>query len=96
MAIQTLKRLTAEVANALLSDTLGCRIDRGQGFCQCRRLGLIEMLIFRMVHFQAGFAAPHLAKTTQFGSSLQALLLCLIKMKEAQCDGSAVILNPAD
>ena len=86
------QRLLAELAQALLGQALGGRVDRRQGLFHGDRFATAEGAVFRVVDLQAGGAGAHLAVAAHQGAAFQPLFLRLAEVVEAQRQGAAAIL----
>jgi len=76
--------LFAELAQALLGQALGGRLDRRQGLLHGDRLAAVQGAVFRVVDLQAGGAGAHLAVAAHQGAAFQPLFLRLAEVVEAQ------------
>ena len=86
------KALLAQQAQALLGKTFGGRIDRRQClFHRWRRLAAVQRAVLRVVDFQAGSAGAGFPIAAQVGAPLQALLLRVAEVVEAQCQYTAAV-----
>ena len=85
--------LLAELAQALLGQAFGGRVDRRQGLFHRRRLVAALRTVFRVVDLQTGGAGADLAVAAQRGAALETVLLCLAEMEEAQRQGAGAILQ---
>ncbi len=85
--------LLAQLAQALLGEALGSRVDRRQGLLHRNRLVAVQRAVFRMVDLQARGTRPDFAVAAQVGAALETVLLRLAEMVEAQAQGAAAVLQ---
>ncbi|MNZ79083.1 hypothetical protein D3C78_976770 [compost metagenome] len=92
--VEAAQRLLAEGAQALLGEALGARVDRREGLLdRRRRLVGRQGAVLGVVDLQAGGAGAHLAVAAQVGAALEAVLLRLAEVEEAQAEGAAGVLQ---
>ncbi|MNF45261.1 hypothetical protein D3C84_263890 [compost metagenome] len=85
--------LFAQAAQALLGQAFGARVDRRQGLFHGNRLAGRERAVFRVVDLQAGRAGTYLAVAAHLGAALEAFLLRLAEVVEAQGQAAAAVLQ---
>ena len=84
--------LAAEIAPLALADAGRGGIDGGEALFH-QLISLAYRAVLGVEHFQAAAAAPHLAEAAQAGPACQAALLGCGKVKEAQGEGAAAVLD---
>ncbi len=87
------QRLLTELAQALLGQALGGRVDGGQALFHWRRFVAALRAVLRVIDLQAGGPRTHLTVAAQRGTALEAFLLRLAEMEEAQAQGAAAVLQ---
>ncbi|MNB92028.1 hypothetical protein D3C75_391200 [compost metagenome] len=86
--------LHAQLAQALLGQALGERVDRGQGFIHWRRFVAGDGAVFRVVDLQPRSTGPRFAVAANPRAAFEAFLLRVAEMVEAQAESAGAILQP--
>ncbi len=85
--------LLAQQAQALLGQAFGQGVDGCQGLVHRRRLVAADGTVFRVVDLQARGAGPGFAIAAHTGAALQAVLLRIAEMVEAQAQAAGTVLQ---
>ena len=85
--------LHAQLAQALLRQAFGERVDRGQGFVHRRRLVAGDGAVFRVVDLQPRRAGPRFAVAANPRAALEAFFLGVAEMIEAQAEPAGAVLQ---
>src|SRR5690606_18841864 len=93
MRAQARQGLLTELAQTLLGQPFGRRVDGRQALLYRSRLVAALRTVFRVVDFQAGGAGTHFAIAAQGRTALKAILLRLTEMEETQAERAAAILQ---
>ncbi|MNF62122.1 hypothetical protein D3C84_437940 [compost metagenome] len=85
--------LLAQLAQALLGQAFGERVDRGQGFIDGRWFVAGDGAVFRVVDLKPRSAGPGFAIAAHAGATFQAFLLCVAEVIEAQAQAPGAVLQ---